>query len=69
MDNNIRNLIHTASGEKNVEALAEAYAKLKNERQAATDKVDSVLPDLFVLCAETAFEVSSENRLDYYSHQ
>lgn len=60
MDSNIRNLIHVASGENNAEVLNEAYVKLKSERQTPNDRVDAVLPDLFILCAETAFKVRSE---------
>lgn len=59
MDNNIRNLIHVALEENSLNLLNEAYSKLKKERQSPSDKIDAVSPDLFTLCAETAFKVST----------
>ena len=60
MDSNIRSLICEASEGHNLNSFEEAYNKLKKERQLGpSGKTDTVSPDLFVLCAETAFKVSN----------
>lgn len=65
MDSNLRQLLHSASEENNLQNLEEAYVKLKKERQSAgNDKPDAVSPDLFVLCAETAFRVCKVELLE-----